>query len=73
MTKRLLFSTPRARHSGRNNVIFGLGCIAAVAGLGLCAEARAQDVSANVAVTSDYVFRGVSQTSEDPPSRAASI
>lgn len=64
---RKLFS----KASGRLDALFGGACIMAIAGLGLCSEARAQDVSgpnisANVAVTSDYVFRGVSQTQEDP-------
>ena len=52
--------------SGRNDAWFAAASIAAIAGLGLCSEAKAQDVSANVALTSDYVFRGVSQTQEDP-------
>lgn len=51
--------------SGRNDVIFGLVVIAGIFGLALCGSARAQDVSANAGVTSDYVFRGVSQTEED--------
>ncbi|HCW50371.1 MAG TPA: hypothetical protein DGP25_10535 [Brevundimonas sp.] len=70
MTRRPLFPASRSRHSGRNNVVFGLVCIAGLVGLGLCTEARAQEVSANVAVTSDYVFRGVSQTGEDPAIQA---
>ena len=57
--------------SGRNDAWFAAACIVGLAGLGLCSEAKAQDVSAptvsaNVAVTSDYVFRGVSQTQENP-------
>jgi uncharacterized protein (TIGR02001 family) len=52
--------------SGRNDAWFAAACILGIAGLGLCSEAKAQDVSANVALTSDYVFRGVSQTQEDP-------
>ena len=59
-----------SRASGRNDALFGGACILAIVGLGLCSEARAQDISANVAVTSDYVFRGVSQTQEDPAIQA---
>ena len=55
-----------SRASGRNDAWFAAACIVGLAGLGLCSEAKAQDVSANVAVTSDYVFRGVSQTQENP-------
>ncbi len=57
---------PLSRASGRNDAWFAAACILGLSGLGLCSEARAQDVSANVAVTSDYVFRGVSQTQEKP-------
>ena len=60
-----------SKASGRNDAWFAAACIVGLAGLGLCSEAKAQDVSAptvsaNVAVTSDYVFRGVSQTQENP-------
>ena len=60
-----------AKASGRNDAWFAAACILGLAGLGLCSEAKAQNVSsttvsANVAVTSDYVFRGVSQTQENP-------
>jgi len=57
---------PFSKASGRNDAWFAAACILAIAGLGLCSEAKAQDVSANAALTSDYVFRGVSQTLEDP-------
>ncbi|MDQ8029444.1 MAG: TorF family putative porin [Brevundimonas sp.] len=52
--------------TGRNDALFAGACIAILAGVGFCGEARAQDVTGNVALTSDYVFRGVSQTSENP-------
>ena len=39
---------------------------AALATLTVAGAASAQDVAFNAAVTSDYVFRGASQTSEDP-------
>ncbi len=60
-----------SRASGRNDAWFAAACILGLAGLGLCSEAKAQTVSApnwsaNVAVSSDYVFRGVSQTREKP-------
>ncbi len=62
---------PLSKASGRNDAWFAAACIVGIAGLGLCSEAKAQDVSAphisgNVALTSDYVFRGVSQTQENP-------
>ena len=62
-------------YSDRNNIVFSLAVIGGVALLGFCGKAQAQDVvagavdwdvSANVAVATDYVFRGVSQTEEDP-------
>ncbi|WP_428151953.1 TorF family putative porin [Brevundimonas sp.] len=40
--------------------------LAALATLTMAGAASAQDVAFNAAVTSDYVFRGVSQTNEDP-------
>ena len=55
---------------GSNDALFGVACLTAIVGLGLCSETKAQDVSANVAVTSDYVFRGVSQTQEEPAIQA---
>ena len=51
--------------SCRNDVAFSLAAIAGILALGFCGTARAQDVSFNVGVGSDYVFRGVSQTEED--------
>ena len=42
-----------SKASGRNDAWFAAACIVGLAGLGLCSEAKAQDVSANVAVTSD--------------------
>ena len=59
MRNRAPFKTP-----GRNDVLFGVAAIAGLLVLGFCGSARAQEVSANVAVGSDYVFRGVSQTEE---------
>ena len=41
-----------SKASGRNDAWFAAACIVGLAGLGLCSEAKAQDVSANVAVTS---------------------
>jgi uncharacterized protein (TIGR02001 family) len=64
--KDILMRKPLSKASGRNDAWFAAACILGLSGLGLCSEARAQDVSANVAVTSDYVFRGVSQTRERP-------
>ena len=54
------------RHSGRNSAVFGVACIAGIFALALCRPAEAQDISANIGVSSDYVFRGVSQTEGDP-------
>lgn len=51
--------------SGRNDVLFSVAAIAGLLVLGYCGSARAQDVSANAAIGSDYVFRGVSQTEEE--------
>ncbi len=56
--------------SGRNDALFGGACLLALAAVGFCSDAKAQDISANIAVTSDYVFRGVSQTLEDPAIQA---
>ena len=57
--------------AGRNDALFGIACIVGITALGFCGKVAAQDVSGprisgNVAVSSDYVFRGVSQTLEDP-------
>lgn len=57
--------------SGRNDALFAGVCIAALLAIGVAGKARAQEaagpqVSWNAAVTSDYVFRGVSQTQENP-------
>ena len=41
---------PLSKASGRNDAWFGAACIVGIAGLGLCSEAKAQDVSANVAL-----------------------
>ncbi len=61
---------PFSKASGRNDAWFAAACILGLVGLGLCSEAKAQSVSANVAVTSDYVWRGVSQTRENPAIQA---
>jgi len=64
-----LFTTNRcidlALIGGRGNAIGGV--MAALIGLGLSSHAQAQDgeIAWNVAVGSDYVFRGVSQTEEE--------
>lgn len=58
------------RALGKSDAILGIVSVIAIVTLGLCSEARAQNVSANVAVTSDYVFRGVSQTGEAPAIQA---
>lgn len=57
--------------SGRNDALFAGACIAALVAIGVAGKARAQEatgpqVSWNVAAASDYVFRGVSQTQENP-------
>lgn len=53
---------------GSADVWLGLASVVGIIALGLCSEARAQetDVAFNVAASTDYVFRGVSQTGEDP-------
>jgi uncharacterized protein (TIGR02001 family) len=60
---------------GRNDALFGLAAIAGIFGLAFCGDARAQErtfeVTPSVAITSDYVFRGVSQTLEDPAIQGA--
>lgn len=62
-----------------NNAVVGLGCAAALIATGLFGEAQAQsptqealkpEVSFNAGIASDYVFRGVSQTMEDPAIQA---
>lgn len=45
-------------------------CALSAAFLGAAGAASAQDASFNVAVTSDYIFRGVSQTDKDPALQA---
>lgn len=57
---------PSFKATGRNDAVFAAACLALLAGVGFCSQAKAQDVTGNVALTSDYVFRGVSQTSENP-------
>ena len=76
VSKDILMRKPLSRASGRNDAWFAAACILGLSGLGLCSQARAQDgsaptlsaskVSANIALASDYVFRGVSQTRERP-------
>ncbi len=65
----------RFKASGSNDVCFAGACLVGIIVFGLASHADAQeapqDTSApeiawNVAVGSDYVFRGVSQTEEDP-------
>jgi uncharacterized protein (TIGR02001 family) len=55
---------------GRNDALFGMAAIVGILGLAWCGDALAQErpvaVTANVAASTDYVFRGVSQTEEDP-------
>lgn len=60
---------------GVNNAILGIGCATALMMAGLSGQAQAQDASKtklgfNAAITSDYVFRGVSQTLEEPAIQA---
>ena len=61
--------------SGVNNAVFGIGCAAALIGVGLFGEAQAEEglkpkIGFNAAIVSDYAFRGVSQTLEDPALQA---
>lgn len=64
----------RARASNRNDVLFSGACLIGLVIWGIASHAKAQEafvpqapqVSANVAVASDYVFRGVSQTEGEP-------
>lgn len=60
MRNRAPFKAP-----GRNDVFFSVAAVAGLLVLGFCGSARGQEVSANVAIGSDYVFRGVSQSEED--------
>lgn len=63
----------RLKASGSNDAWFAGACLVAVIVWGVASNADAQEVPAstgpdiawNVAVTSDYVFRGVSQTEEE--------
>ena len=55
----------RFKASGSNDAWLAAAAIAVLAIWGVASSVRAQEVSANVAVTSDYVFRGVSQTEEE--------
>ena len=60
----------RFRAAGCNDAWFAGACLVGLVVWGLASHADAQEVrspqwSTNVAVTSDYVFRGVSQTEED--------
>lgn len=71
MTRKPSLKTPRLKASGRNDALFAAACLAVLSGVGFCSQAKAQDVTGpsvswNGALTSDYVFRGVSQTSENP-------
>ncbi|GAA0650213.1 TorF family putative porin [Brevundimonas lenta] len=66
----------RLKSSGRNDALFAGACIAALAIWGIASNVEAQEtsgpqvagpqISGNVAITSDYIFRGVSQTQEEP-------
>lgn len=60
----------RFRASGKNDIWFAGACLVALVVWGIASQADAQEAegpqwSANVAVASDYIFRGVSQTEED--------
>jgi uncharacterized protein (TIGR02001 family) len=64
----------RLKASGTNDAWFACACLAAVIGWGVASNARAQtielqpsgpEIAWNVAVGSDYIFRGVSQTEEE--------
>ena len=72
MQKRPLRRHGPIRNVGPNDFWFSIIAAAGIMGLAFCGTARAQtpDISANVAVTSDYVFRGISQTLEDPAIQA---
>ncbi|RZJ01188.1 MAG: hypothetical protein EON90_04470 [Brevundimonas sp.] len=58
------------RAAGKNDVWFAGACLIGLVVWGVAGQVKAQDAtgprwSANVAATSDYVFRGVSQTEEE--------
>jgi uncharacterized protein (TIGR02001 family) len=60
----------RSPATGRNDVLFTGVAMVALVVWGIASQAKAQEApgpqwSANVAVASDYVFRGVSQTEDD--------
>lgn len=60
----------RFNATGRNDVWFAGACLIGLVVWGIASHAEAQEAegpqwSANVAVASDYVFRGVSQTKDD--------
>lgn len=55
----------RFKASGRNDIWLASAAVIALVVCGIASHADAQEVSGNVAVTSDYVFRGVSQTEEE--------
>lgn len=61
---------PPFKGSGKNDVWFAGACLAALVIWGIASHADAEEAeglkwSANAAVVSDYVFRGVSQAEED--------
>lgn len=64
---------PRFKAAGRNDLWFAGVCLSALVVWGIASRANAQtavepsspSIAWNVAATSDYVFRGVSQTEED--------
>ncbi len=59
----------RFKTSGSNDALFAGVCLVAIVVFGIASHADAQtqpDVAYNVAIGSDYIFRGVSQTEEDP-------
>ncbi len=69
--KRAMVRKSRFKASGSNDVWFAGACLVAIIVWGLASNVEAQEaegpeVAFNVAVGSDYVFRGVSQTEEDP-------
>lgn len=58
----------RLKASGSNDAWFAGACLVGLIVWGLASHAKAQDTDLawNVAASTDYVFRGVSQTEEDP-------
>ncbi|HEV7227208.1 TorF family putative porin [Brevundimonas sp.] len=58
----------RFKASGSNDAWFAGACLVGLIVWGLASHAKAQetDTAFNVAASTDYVFRGVSQTEEDP-------